>query len=209
MGPGLLAIWNAITPEHEARFNAWYDGEHIPERLALPGFLAARRYRDAGSPQRYCALYDTDSTEALSSQAYLARLADPTPATRSIMSEFRDMHRAVCEVPLDVGAPRAAGRSLALVELGEDAAAGIARERAAEIAAAHALRIRLAVPDATRTQVQTPEQRLRGAPDKLPSTLLLIEGDDPRACLDAAATLAAGRHAMSFDLLYARNKSAD
>lgn len=207
MAPGLLAIWNAITPEHEARFNDWYDAEHVPERLALPGFLAARRYRDARSPHRYCALYDTDSPQALSSRAYLARLADPTPATRSIMSEFRDMHRAVCEVALDVGATRAPGRALALAELGENASGGVDRELAAALAAAHTLRIRVAVPDASLTQVPTPEQQLRGSPDKLPSTLLLIEGDDPAACLSAAATLAPGRLATTFDLLYESNRS--
>jgi hypothetical protein len=209
MGPGLLAIWNAITPEHEARFNAWYDGEHVPERLALPGFLEARRYRDAGSPHRYCALYDTDSPDALSSRAYLARLSDPTPATRSIMSEFRDMHRAVCEVTLDVGAARGAGRSLSVVELDAGATADLVRERAASLAAANGLRIRLAVPDAGRTQVPTPEQQLRGAPDRLPSTLLLIEGEDAQACLSAAAALATGISAMSFELLYATKKNAD
>jgi hypothetical protein len=204
MGPGLLAIWNAITPEQESQFNAWYDGEHIPERLALPGFLCARRYRDAGAAHRYCALYDTNSLAALSSPEYMARLADPTPATRAIMAHFRDMHRAVCQVVLDTGAPRAAGRALVLVEIGDGAADGVSRERAVALAAGHGLRIRVAVPDAGPSQLQTPEQRLRGTPDKLPSTLLLVEGDAPPLCLQAAAELAPGRPPTTFELLYAK-----
>ena len=31
-------------PEMEEAFNAWYDSEHIPLRMAVPGFLGARRY---------------------------------------------------------------------------------------------------------------------------------------------------------------------
>lgn len=204
MGPGLLAIWNAITPEQEAQFNAWYDGEHIPERLALPGFLEARRYRDSDAAHRYCALYDTDAPSALSSPAYMARLADPTPATRSIMAHFRDMHRAVCEVVFDTGKPEAQAQSLVIVDIGGEAAVGVARDRASQIAAAQGLRIRVAVPDPTPSQVQTPEQRLRGTPDKTPATLLLVEGARPDACLEAARTLAPGKDAMRFELLYAR-----
>ena len=207
MGPGLLAIWNAITPEQEAQFNAWYDGEHIPERLALPGFLSARRYRDTGAAHRYCALYDTASPTALSSPEYMARLADPTPATRAIMAHFRDMHRAVCEVVLDAGALRAAGRALVLVQIGENAADGVSRERATALAARLGLRIQVAVPDAAPSQVRTPEQRLRGAPDKLPSTLLVVEGEAPQPCLQAAGELAPGRQPMSFELLYAKNRA--
>ena len=76
MESALLAIWNAVTPEHETAFNSWYDGEHVPERLALPGFLSATRYHDATRPHYYCALYEAQSTDALSSPQYLARLAD-------------------------------------------------------------------------------------------------------------------------------------
>lgn len=204
MGSGLLAIWNAIAPEQEAQFNAWYDGEHIPERLALPGFLEARRYRDASTPHRYCALYDTDSPSALSSPEYLARLADPTAATRAIMAHFRDMHRAVCEVVFDTGARVADAPTLVILDIGGDAALGVPRPRASQIAAAADLRIRIAVPDPGASQLQTPEQRLRSAPDKTPSTLLLIEGADQRTCLEAAATLAPGKEPMHFALLYAR-----
>jgi hypothetical protein len=32
-------------PAHEeAKFNDWYDQEHIPLRVAIPGFVSAQRY---------------------------------------------------------------------------------------------------------------------------------------------------------------------
>ena len=209
MSAGLLAVWNAIPPEDEADFNAWYDDEHLPERLALPGFLAARRYRSQSRPQHYCALYDTESPQSLSSPAYLERLANPTPATREIMAKFRDMHRAVCAVAIDVGPLRAPGRALAIVELGDTGAADVSPERAASIAQRAGLRVRLATPDASITRAPNPEQRLRVTPDALPSSFLLIEGDAAHGCAQAAADLAPGKPAMSFALLYAKRRDGD
>ncbi|MFZ9679174.1 MAG: hypothetical protein ACO3BH_12535 [Quisquiliibacterium sp.] len=47
---------------------------------------------------------------------------------------------------------------------------------------------------------------MRGEPDRLPPTLLLIEGNDPAACSDAVHRLAPGQQALSFSLLYQRRK---
>lgn len=44
LGSGALAIWNGIAPEAEREFDRWHTYEHIPERMALPGFLRGRRY---------------------------------------------------------------------------------------------------------------------------------------------------------------------
>jgi len=41
--PGILAIWNDCRAGREAEFEAWFQGEHLLERLAVPGFLFARR----------------------------------------------------------------------------------------------------------------------------------------------------------------------
>ena len=40
---------HAIAPEREAEFNRWYNEEHVPERLAIPGFRKARRFKAIGS----------------------------------------------------------------------------------------------------------------------------------------------------------------
>ncbi len=206
MASALLAIWNAVTPDHETAFNAWYDGEHVPERLALPGFLSATRYRDAARAHYYCALYEAESTDSLSSPEYLARLADPTPATTAIMAQFRDMNRAVCSLEIDTGALPAPGGTIKIVQLDEQSADAISPDAASTAARAGGVRIRLARPDAARTQVDTPEKKLRGEPDRLPPTLLLIEGNDPAACSDAVHRLATGQQALSFSLLYQRRK---
>ena len=38
------------SPEREDEFNAWYDETHVPEVLALPGFVSAKRYRLVPGP---------------------------------------------------------------------------------------------------------------------------------------------------------------
>ena len=40
-GNGLLMVYCDVAAEHEEEFNHWYNEEHIPERLAIPGVLNA------------------------------------------------------------------------------------------------------------------------------------------------------------------------
>lgn len=94
---GILALWNNCAPGHEADYEAWYQGEHLPERLAVPGFLRGRRYEALAGAPRYFTYYETTSPEVFVSEAYLKRVENPTPMTREIMSGvFIDMSRTVC-----------------------------------------------------------------------------------------------------------------
>lgn len=46
MPKGVFVVQSSpLDAEHEQAFNDWYTGEHIPEVLAVPGFVGARRYR--------------------------------------------------------------------------------------------------------------------------------------------------------------------
>ena len=103
-GEGLLALWGSVDPAQEDGFNDWYTHEHLPERLALPGFLRARRYvADVGpvgdrSPGRYFTIYETTSVATLHSAEYLHALDHPTPATSRYMPLFAGMSRTGCRV---------------------------------------------------------------------------------------------------------------
>jgi len=94
---GILALWNNCAPGHEAEYEAWYQGEHLPERLAVPGIMRGRRYEMLSGTPRYFTYYETISPEVFVSSAYLERVENPTPMTRKIMSGvFIDMSRTVC-----------------------------------------------------------------------------------------------------------------
>jgi hypothetical protein len=96
--PGILAIFNNVAPGREAEFEAWFQHEHLAERIAVPGFLLGRRHEAVAGEPRYFNFYVTTSAAALKSPAYLDRLDHPTAMTRTVMSDiFRDMIRTVCD----------------------------------------------------------------------------------------------------------------
>jgi len=67
--------------EAEAEFNAWYDEEHLRERIACPGFLGARRFQAVEGSPRYLALYELESLRALDSVQYRHLNANDTAWT--------------------------------------------------------------------------------------------------------------------------------
>jgi len=107
--PGVLAIFNDCWPGREADFEAWFQGEHLEERLAVPGFLFGRRHQAISGSCGYFNFYLVESPVVLTSKLYLERLDNPTPMTKTIMSEvFVNMNRTVCRRTLRKGAFRGA-----------------------------------------------------------------------------------------------------
>ncbi len=86
----ILLVLMQPPPAFEEEFNCWYDTEHIPERLAVPGFTAARRYACLLGWPRYMALYDLANVEVLDSAAY-RRVSGKnfSPWTRRVLSRVR------------------------------------------------------------------------------------------------------------------------
>jgi hypothetical protein len=107
--PGVLAIFNDCRAGREAEFEAWFQGEHLQERLAVPGFLFGRRHQAISGSPGYFNFYLVESPDVLTSKPYLERLDNPTPMTRKIMSEvFFNVNRTVCRRTLRRGAFRGA-----------------------------------------------------------------------------------------------------
>lgn len=95
-GRALLLVMMDVDPEHEAEFNRWYEREHIPERMAIPGFLSARRYRAIEGEPKYLALYELESPDVLDSEAYRYWYGEGrTEWTRRILAEARNFVRNV------------------------------------------------------------------------------------------------------------------
>lgn len=106
---GILAIWHDLEDSYSDLYERWLVAEHIPERLALPGFLEARRYEAAAGSPRFFIRYEVASPEALASPEYLARLASPTPLTREVMKGFRGMVRTAWSLAYRSGVPALGG----------------------------------------------------------------------------------------------------
>jgi hypothetical protein len=106
---GILVIWNDCRAGREAEFEAWFQGEHLLERLAVPGFLFGRRHQAISGSCGYFNFYLVESPAVLTSKPYLERLDHPTPMTRKVMSEiFINMNRTICGRTLRRGAFRGA-----------------------------------------------------------------------------------------------------
>lgn len=81
-GSALLMVFTDVPVAHEAEFNAWYNQEHLPERLSAPGFLDAGRYEALRGGPRYLAVYELESADALQTDEYLRMSRNPTPWTQ-------------------------------------------------------------------------------------------------------------------------------
>jgi hypothetical protein len=96
-GEAFLAMWHDITPAGEAEFNAWHTREHMPERVAVPGFEVGRRYVDWQlETYRYFTLYEGRTLDVFNSKPYLARLNAPTPWSIKVQPSFLNFIRCAC-----------------------------------------------------------------------------------------------------------------
>ena len=83
-GTGLLMVWADVPADKEEEFNRWYDEEHLPERMAIPGFLGGARYQAVKGGPKHLACYELESAAVLESPAYKKVQASPTPWTQKI-----------------------------------------------------------------------------------------------------------------------------
>src|SRR5882672_5897564 len=72
MAKGILIAAMNFSDVAEDEFHDWYDLEHVPERLRVPGFINAERWIDEQNPKTHVATYDLDSAGVLATPAYRA-----------------------------------------------------------------------------------------------------------------------------------------
>lgn len=107
-GPAFLALWNSIHDtgrRHE--YEQWHIYEHVPERVALPGFLGADRYRSVDAEPSYFTVYHLESLAALSTEPYRDVFTHPTPWSASMRPLLSDFYRLPCVRASSAGSSRA------------------------------------------------------------------------------------------------------
>lgn len=70
MENGVMVVGTNPVSGREDEFNEWYANEHIPDMLAVPGIVSARRYvaleepvqADEESSYRYLAIYEIEGS---------------------------------------------------------------------------------------------------------------------------------------------------
>jgi hypothetical protein len=114
-GKGMLLTSMDIGAADEAEFNRWYDREHLEERVAIDGFLEARRYVAHDGKPKYLSLYSTATFEVLDSPAYRLALANQTAWSKANIARFKNMIRAVARITISRGKGR--GAALGIIRL--------------------------------------------------------------------------------------------
>ena len=103
LGRAAVAMWWDVPPEVRAQWEDWHSHEHMPERLAIPGFLRGTRWVAHSGEPSYFVLYETRDLKTMTSGAYLDRLDNPTPWSRKMMPHHRNMVRSLCRVRASFG----------------------------------------------------------------------------------------------------------
>ncbi len=185
LGQAAVAMWWEIASAAREEFLDWHTHEHLPERLAIPGFRRGSRWACADGGDGFFVMYELESIGVLTGPAYMARLNDPTPWSRKMMPEHRGMVRSLTRVSLSHGG----GGASALLTLRLSPAPGAAGRLRAGLAACLA-----ALPDrpgingahlletvpASEAGTPTREQQIRGG-DLTADWVVLVSGYDPGA----------------------------
>jgi hypothetical protein len=180
-GGGAITIWQDARPEARADFFAWHNGEHLAERVGIPGFLRGRRYVALSGTPEFFTLYETAGPEIHTGAEYLARLDAPSAQTRRVAPQMVNNVRSLCRVEWSRGslsgglvftlrfdAPDAARPALVAL-LAREALPGVLARPG--VAAAH-----LCLADAAASSVQTAEKRARPVAALVPGWVVLVEG---------------------------------
>lgn len=180
LGKAAIVMWWDVAPEMRAEWEDWHTTEHMPERLAIPGFLRGTRWISGNS---YFVLYEVADLATLTGGAYLERLNNPTSWSRRMMPHHRNMVRSLCVVRDGYGG--GIPSVLATVRL----SARAELPRAKGLTNAHLL-------ESQPLPAQTTEQKIRGR-DGTVDWVLLLGGYDEAAVRAAAASAELYRPAYS------------
>jgi len=101
MADDLLLVYSAPGAVDLAAFNDWYDNEHVPARLATPGFGTVARYRATdGLKPDWLATY-LIKPGTLDTPAYKALWENASEREKRIMSSLSTLDRRVYSLMYD------------------------------------------------------------------------------------------------------------
>ena len=196
LGSAAMLLSFDIEADAVDEHDRWHTHEHLPERLSIPGFLRGTRWiGTTAGPPRYMVVYEVESLATLASDAYLARLNDPTPWTSRMMPHYRGMNRGLCAVLGSFGFGQ--GGAAALIRFAPQTSASAALNRwllddalpgatsRPGLGSAHLLQ-------GAQAAAMTSEQRIRGADRAVDSAIIVTGYDDSAVAAYATQLCAAG-----------------
>ena len=80
VGNTVLVVTMEMDEADEAEFNEWYNEQHLPERMAIPSYVSARRFKleDGDNALKYLCIWEMVDGSPLQSEMYKDQNAHPT-----------------------------------------------------------------------------------------------------------------------------------
>lgn len=101
VGTTVLVVTMDVDQEDEAEFNKWYNEQHLPERMEIPGYVSARRFKleEGNGALTYLCIWELEDGSPLQSQMYQEQNADPTAlylrVNQTIKARTRGLYRQI------------------------------------------------------------------------------------------------------------------
>ena len=70
IGRTILLVMMDVEEGHEAEFDRWYNEEHLPERMEIPGYVSARRFKleEGNGVLKYLCIWELEDASPLESE---------------------------------------------------------------------------------------------------------------------------------------------
>ena len=105
VGSTILVVMMKVDEADDAVFNKWYNEEHLPERMSIPGYISARRFMldpedgPANGVLRYLCIWELENDSPLQSEFYQEQNAKPTPTKEAagavVKQRARGLYRQI------------------------------------------------------------------------------------------------------------------
>ena len=97
IGGTILVVMMEVDEGHEDEFNRWYNDEHLPERLEIPGYVSARRFKlqEGEGVLQYLCIWELEDPSPLESELYKAQRARPSKLREAAMPHVRQRARGL------------------------------------------------------------------------------------------------------------------
>ena len=101
IGNTILVVMMDVESGHEAEFDRWYNEEHLPERLEIPGYVSARRFKleEGNGVLKYLCIWELQDESPLESDQYKMQRARPSKirdeANKYITQRARGLYKQI------------------------------------------------------------------------------------------------------------------
>ena len=101
IGNTILVGMMDVESGREAEFDRWYNEEHLPERLEIPGYVSARRFKleEGNGVLKYLCIWELEDESPLESDQYKMQRARPSKirdeANKYITQRARGLYKQI------------------------------------------------------------------------------------------------------------------